>query len=163
MWKSTFFNGEPLDLKCWLTLLDHLRASSWSCLAATIMGSFTISPAFCSGNSSSFSSGGGGLGGGTSPSGRGGLGGAASSLSYKGIKVIMVWFGQFKLAFQIHSYAYPSTYIKLIHVWRWGWWELWLLRLKCLLDLCHSTKNLITRVKKALMKTWELPNKHMYE
>lgn len=66
-----------------LTLLDHLRASSWSCLAATIMGSFTISPAFCSGNSSSFSSGGGGLGGGTSPSGRGGLGGAASSLSYK--------------------------------------------------------------------------------
>lgn len=65
----------------WLTLLDHLRASSWSCLAATIIGSFTISPAFCSGNSSSFSSGGGGLGGGTSPSGRGGLGGAASSFS----------------------------------------------------------------------------------
>lgn len=63
------------------TLLDHLRASSWSCLAATIMGSLTISPV-CSGNSSSFSSGGGGLGGGTSPSGRGGLGGAASSLSY---------------------------------------------------------------------------------
>lgn len=72
-----------LCLQCSLTLLDHLRASSWSCLAATIMGSFTISPAFCSGNSSSFSSGGGGLGGGTSPSGRGGLGGAASSLSYK--------------------------------------------------------------------------------
>lgn len=70
-------------LQCLLTLLDHLRASSWSCLAATIMGSLTISPAFCSGNSSSFSSGGGGLGGGTSPSGRGGLGGAASSLSYK--------------------------------------------------------------------------------
>lgn len=72
-----------LCFQCVLTLLDHLRASSWSCLAATIMGSLTISPAFCSGNSSSFSSGGGGLGGGTSPSGRGGLGGAASSLSYK--------------------------------------------------------------------------------
>lgn len=73
-----------LYLRRWLTLLDHLRASSWSCLAATIMGSLTISPAFCSGNSSSFSSGGGGLGGGTSPSGRGGFGGAGSSLSYKG-------------------------------------------------------------------------------
>lgn len=77
------FKGPLLFFRCSLTLLDHLRASSWSCLAATIMGSLTISPAFCSGNSSSFSSGGGGLGGGTSPSGRGGLGGAASSLSYK--------------------------------------------------------------------------------
>jgi len=56
-----------------LTLLDHLRASSWSCLAAIIIGWLITSPAFCSGNSSSFSSGGGGLGGGTSPSGRGGL------------------------------------------------------------------------------------------
>lgn len=64
-----------------LTLLDHLRASSCSCLAATIIGSLTISPAFCSGNSSSFSSGGGGLGGGTSPSGSGGFGGACSSLT----------------------------------------------------------------------------------
>lgn len=74
--------SQLLVLQCWLTLLDHLRASSWSCLAATIIGSLTISPV-CSGNSSSFSSGGGGLGGGTSPSGRGGLGGAASSLSYR--------------------------------------------------------------------------------
>lgn len=56
----------------------------------------------------------------------------------------MVWFRQFKLAFHIQSYTYPSAYIKLIQVWRWGWWEVWLLRLKCLLDLCHSTKNLIT-------------------
>ena len=64
-----------------ITLLDHLRASSWSCLAAIIIGWLITSPAFCSGNSSSFSSGGGGLGGGTSPSGRGGLGGASSSVS----------------------------------------------------------------------------------
>lgn len=77
-------------LLCSLTLLDHLRASSWSCLAATMMGSLTTSPAFCSGNSSSFSSGGGGLGGGTSPSGRGGLGGASSSLSCKDMFYILV-------------------------------------------------------------------------
>lgn len=86
------FSGE-----CSLTLLDHLRASSWSCRAATIIGSFTISPAFCSGNSSSFSSGGGGLGGGTSPSGRGGLGGAASSLSCKGN---LLFFNSFVECFQ---------------------------------------------------------------
>lgn len=65
------------------TLLDHLRASSCSCLAATIMGSLSTSPAFCSGKSSSFSSGGGGRGGGTSPSGKGGFGGACSSLTWK--------------------------------------------------------------------------------
>lgn len=68
---------------CELTLLDHLRASSCSCLAATIMGSLSTSPTFCSGNSSSFSSGGGGRGGGTSPSGSGGFGGACSSLTYR--------------------------------------------------------------------------------
>lgn len=68
---------------CELTLLDHCRASSCSCRAATIMGSLSTSPAFCSGNSSSFSSGGGGRGGGTSPSGKGGLGGACSSLTWK--------------------------------------------------------------------------------
>lgn len=78
-----------LTTLCWVavclrepTLLDHCRASSWSCRAATIIGSLSTSPAFCSGNSSSFSSGGGGRGGGTSPSGKGGLGGACSSLTW---------------------------------------------------------------------------------
>lgn len=129
-----------------LTLLDHLRASSWSCLAATIMGSLTMSPAFCSGNSSSFSSGGGGLGGGTSPSGRGGLGGAASSLSYKD-KFKQLWFGskytrhktkQLQMICQIQSCAHLRTYVKLFQFRRW-WWKVWLLGLEGLPDLCHST------------------------
>lgn len=73
----------PCVCKCELTLLDHLRASSCSCLAATIMGSLSTSPTFCSGNSSSFSSGGGGRGGGNSSSGNGGFGGACSWLTWR--------------------------------------------------------------------------------
>lgn len=69
------------------------------------------------------------------------------------VQVIMVW--QFKyvvldtkpkqlqMICQIKRCAYLRTYIKLIQ-FRRRWWEVWLLGLECLPDLCHSTKNLIT-------------------
>lgn len=53
----------------------------------------------------------------------------------------------------IQSCAYLRTYTKLIQ-FRRRWWEVWLLGLECLPDLCHSIKNLKARVQKALLKTW---------
>lgn len=52
-----------------------------------------------------------------------------------------------------------KTYIKLIQ-FRRRWREVWFLRLEGLPDFCHSTKNLITRVQKALLKTWQLKQTH---
>lgn len=98
-----------------LTLLDHFRASSCSCLAATIIGSLTISPAFCSGNSSSFSSGGGGLGGGTSPSGSGGFGGACSSFTWhKGQKCCLL------ISF-CNIYKNFATLMTWVRTLTWSW------------------------------------------
>lgn len=138
-----------------LTLLDHLPASSWSCLAATIIGSLTMSPAFCSGNSSSFSSGGGGLGGGTSPSGRGGLGGAASSLSYEGKVVLTVEESSLCYLNDHHqSCSCVRTYTQLVQFRRRWWWEVWFLGLEGFPDLWYSTENLIAWVQKAFLNTW---------
>lgn len=49
--------------------------------------------------------------------------------------------------------SFVKTCIELIQFWR-RWWEVWLLWLEGLPDLCDSTKDLITRVQKALLKTW---------